>query len=42
MDKKQLDIIEGDLQDRVMTLEKHGCMNRREGRARCQKINRGG
>ena len=30
----RLDALEADLQDRVMTLEKHGGMNRREGRRR--------
>ena len=31
---KQLDRIEGDLQDRIMTFDKQGGMNRREERKR--------
>jgi hypothetical protein len=32
--KSRLDALEADLQDRMMTLEKHGGMNRREERRR--------
>ena len=39
--KRQLDIIEGDLQDRIMTFEKQGGMNRREERKRGCKIKAG-
>ena len=33
--RSRLDNLEADLQDRVMTFEKHGGMNRREDRQRC-------
>ena len=33
--RSRLDNLEADLQDRVMTFEKHGGMNRREDRRRC-------
>ena len=39
--KRQLDIIEGDLQDRIMTFEKQGGMNRREERKGGCKIKAG-
>ena len=32
--RSRLDVLEADLLDRLITLEKHGCMNRREDRRR--------